>query len=183
MATHEVRPGGTTIRAAQCAFLTEDPRGRCSVCCRYRTTLHAMLHRATQQRPVSQSQSAKASPTNPTSTVNLRYLSTPEKVRRFRRLRLSFRRSQAQVDRLQAKLSAVVEERSAVVDEEVHGDLVTIMQENKAQVLLLLIMAIVHVICKARHIVRFYFMHIIMFVLSCQKMRGCSKWALDPFLY
>ena len=100
-----------------------------------------------------------------------------------RRLRLSFRRSQAQVDRLQAKLSAVVEERSAAVDEEVHGDLVTIMQENKAQVLLLLFMAIVHVICKARHIVRFYFMHIIIFVLSCQKMRGCSKWALDPFLY
>ena len=97
-----------------------------------------MLHRTTQPKPVPQSQSAMASPTNPLSAVNLRYLSTPEKVKRFRRLRLNFQRIQVQLDRLKAKLSAVVEERSAAIDEEVHGDLVSIMQENKVMVMLLL---------------------------------------------
>lgn len=76
-----------------------------------------MLHRSVQQ--------SECSPTNPTSTINLRYLTTPQKLARFRRLRLSYKHNQSQLERLRAKLAERVEARSTVVDSDLHQDLLT----------------------------------------------------------
>lgn len=103
--------------------------GRCSTCTKYRQTLLAMLHRVNQ--PPS---GAKCSPTNPSSTTNLRYLTTPQKVERFRRLRLDFKQSQSKLERLRTKLAECVERRSTDVDSGLHQDLLTIVEENSSQV-------------------------------------------------
>lgn len=130
VARQEFGPGNPTIRATKCTYLLSEP-GRCVMCTNYRHTLHAMLHRKSRPSDV-----IKCSPTNPTSSTNLRYLTTPQKVARFRRLRLNFKQSQSQLDRLRVKLARRVEERSTLVDEDLHQDLQAIMQENSPKVLM-----------------------------------------------
>jgi len=125
VAVHDLGSGGPTIRTTNCAFFLSQP-GRCSACVDHRKTLHAMLCR---------SQQTACSPTNPASSVNLRYLTTPQKIQRFRRLRLSFKHSQSQVERLKAKLAECLEKRSTEVDSDLHEDLLTIMEENTPNVL------------------------------------------------
>ena len=122
-------PGIVTIRTTKCNYLVSEP-GRCSVCVKYRQTLHAMLHRSGRQPDT-----VKCSPTNPTSSTNLSNLSTPQKVARFRRLHLSFKQSQYRLERLHAMLAEHVEKRSTVVDSDLHQDLLTIVHESSPQVL------------------------------------------------
>ena len=109
--------GKKTIRTSACMYLVPEA-GRCFPCAKHRHTLHAILHRLVQ------SKEAKSSPTNSTSTTNLRYLTTPQKITRFRQLRLSFKQNQSQLERLRAKLRETMEKRSAEVDRDLHQDLI-----------------------------------------------------------
>ena len=86
-AVEDLGLGIAIIRTTKCTYLLSQP-GRCSVCVKNRQTLHAMLHRSGRQ-----TDAVKCSPTNLTNSTNLRYPSTPQKVARFRRLRLSFKQS------------------------------------------------------------------------------------------
>ena len=117
----------TTIRTTKCSFLVEKS-GRCAACEGYRKTLYSTLSRLTS-KPDS------VSPTDPSSSVNLRYLSTPQKIVRFRRLHLKFKQTLGQLERLQEKLARHVEERSTAVDESLHQDLLGLVEDLTPQVI------------------------------------------------
>ncbi len=117
-----------TIRSTQCALLVTEP-GRCATCAKYRVTLNAML-----SRHLSEPSTSSASPTNPSSSTNLRYLSTPQKTARFRRLRLKMKQTNSQLERLREKLDKVVDERSTEVDEDLNQYLVSSVEDLSPQV-------------------------------------------------
>lgn len=115
--------GRKTIRTSGCLYLVPQP-GCCSVCTKYRKILHAMLHRTAKQPSDD-----KFTPTNPHSSANVRYLTTPQKAKRYKRIRLSFKDSQLKLERLRANLADLVQERSVEVDSELHHDMLKMMEE------------------------------------------------------
>lgn len=118
--------GECTIRTSDCAVLVVSGGGRCSSCVRFRPTLRAMLHRQEQ---------LDHDCSDPTSTSNIRYLHTPERMERFRRLRGSYKQRKEEVERLKVKLTQCIEHRSVSVDEELHDELVTAMRQNNNQII------------------------------------------------
>lgn len=127
----ELMSGKSTIRTTGCSIIIPASSERCSVCTEYRNTLHSMVHRMVAQ----QSSVTEASPTNPMSSVNFRYLTTPQKIKRFRRLRGELNQTRSQVQRLSAKIENVIQEKSIPVSEEVHQDLISTMEDNSKQVI------------------------------------------------
>ena len=114
-----------TVRTAACSYLVSKP-GRCSSCRKYRDVLRSMLHKSMQCSDTDRS--------DPSSRTNLRYLSTPQKIACFHRLRLNYKCSQVQLERLRSKLAEHVEQRGTSVDEGLHQDLITIVDQSSPQV-------------------------------------------------
>ena len=69
-------------------------------------------------------------PTEVSSRVNYRYLSTPEKVQRLHGLRKKNNQLQHKIRRLQSKLDAMIEVNSTVLDDELSQDVKLVMEEN-----------------------------------------------------
>lgn len=86
-----------TIRTATCKLLapTDDIRKRCDSCLKYRKTLNAMLHKHENH------ESRDPDRCDPSSTTNYRYLKTPEKIERMKRLHSDVKVSQQRVRRLE----------------------------------------------------------------------------------
>ena len=99
--------------------------GRCSST-KHRKTLNAIHWRATH------SSSGKSVPS---SHVNVRYIPSPEKLKRMERLHRSVRDSQQQVARNKATLSAMAETRGTVLDHDLHVDLCATVNQNTPGIL------------------------------------------------
>ena len=67
---------------------------------------------------------------DPHSHTNYRYLSTPKKNERLRRLHHQHRLDQLKLSRMQAALERAVEQRGVTVDEDLHRDLQQIVEEK-----------------------------------------------------
>lgn len=118
-----------TIRTSACYIICGPGSNHCLPCREYRCILNAMLHRHRKR------EEAGPGGGDPSSHTNYRYLSTPEKSERMKRLHQSARLYHRQVDRTKARLAAAIEERGILVDGELHGDLSQIMQDNSTKVL------------------------------------------------
>ena len=115
---------GTTIRHSKCAHLISDSdRKRCEACEQHRRTLHSMLAR-------KENHCASTDKTAPSSHVNHRYLSSPEKADKIQRLHKLQRYTKQQLDCISARLSQNIQHNGLEVEDDVHADLVAIVQEN-----------------------------------------------------
>jgi len=121
---------GDTIRTTNCQlFVPVSSAGnRCDNCRVYRKTLFSLLTR------YQRGQAGHVDRTDPTSHVNYRFLSTPEKKGRLQRLHQLHRFDQQKISRLRAALDLAVEQRGVVVDEDLHQDLRQIVQEKEKYV-------------------------------------------------
>ena len=124
-------PAHATIRCDACELLVpqqSEPQHkakRCGTCnkYKYRQVLNRMLFR------VERSSGQDSDRSNPQSRTNYRFLTTPEKDRRLRRLHQQSRINQQRANRLRL-LERATEERGMSVDENLHNDLVHIIEEN-----------------------------------------------------
>ena len=112
----------TTIRSTKCSYLVSE-HGRCSAC-----------HPVQVYSSCNVAQPVAADKSDPSSTTNLRCLTTPQKLARFRQLCLDFKCNYSQVERLRLKLTASTEERSTEVDEGLNRNLVAIVEEASPQI-------------------------------------------------
>ena len=125
MATVYCEDDATVIRRNDCSVLLSSPGTRCNACTKYRLTLNALLHKKHKK---SDDRS------DPSSHTNFRYLNTPQKMLRMRRLNVRYRNTQARVKCLKQNLARAVQERGISVDDEISKDMVAIMAENSSQV-------------------------------------------------
>ena len=117
-----------TIRCSSCEILVSSTATHCDPCKAYQKVLNAMLSR--HQKPSV----SERSPSQPDSCVNIRFLNTPQRKERMKRLHKSVRSGQQKVNRLQQKLDAVVEKRAIQVDPDLHDDLSAIVKEKTLQI-------------------------------------------------
>ena len=118
-----------TIRTTNCDVIVKPERDpRCPSCSEHRKTLNSMLFRI---RKSEESSNNKGSPTNHT---NYKYLNTPDKVERMKRLHHSVRMGRKQYDRLKLRLADAIAHRGVIVDDELQSDLTQIMQDNAAKI-------------------------------------------------
>jgi hypothetical protein len=110
-----------TVRHVQCLFLIKKS-GRCEVCTKYRHQLRTFHRR--NVNPVINT----ISRTNTSSSVNFRFLSTPEKQKRFQSARSDAKLKIAQLKRM-------LNSHGITVDNSVHSYLSTIMKNNNDKVL------------------------------------------------
>ena len=82
--------GTATIRHKDCELVVEGDT-RCKACKHHRSTLHAIYSR------IEKNEAGKENRTAPTSHVNYRYLSSPEKSERLSRLHQAARTAQRRV--------------------------------------------------------------------------------------
>ena len=66
--------------------------------------------------------------------IIIRYLSTPEKLERYRRLHSQKEATTKRLHRLQQKLEDILEKQGVDVPEDLHGDLESIMQEHSPDI-------------------------------------------------
>ena len=72
---------------------------------------------------------------SPSSHVNYRYLATPEKIDRLRKLHHRHRLAQNKLSHLEIKLQEAIDQQAVTVDEETDSDIRAIMEEEEGQVL------------------------------------------------
>ena len=109
-------------------MLVRQPSECCSVCKSYRQTLYALQYKRDTQPP-------SVHPEMPTSHVNFRYLSSPQKVQRMRKMKAMVLAAKSQIAHLEMKLMELTERSGVEVDKELHSNLTTIAEENERQVL------------------------------------------------
>lgn len=114
----------SVIRASDCSLLVTGSGIRCSACVKYRLTLNSLLHKQKKQDDK----------TSPSHCTNFRFLNTPQRAKRMRKLKSSVRNTQARVSRLQRKLTESVAMRGTMVDGEMSHDLASIMEANQDHV-------------------------------------------------
>ena len=118
-----------TIRHSECALLlSEEDPVRCQRCDVYRRTLRVMTCRHRRSQEQAQNTSA------PSSHTNYRYLSTPEKVDRLRRLHDDSRCLQKKLRRREDRIAALIAREGVSLDAETTDDLSTIMTEQNASI-------------------------------------------------
>lgn len=115
-----------TVRTSSCEVLLAT-KERCDACTSYRSNLRA-IHSRVQKTPA-------LSPSSTSSHINIRYLSTPEKNKRYRGLKARCVAAEKEVKRLKEGISNLMESGSVEVNKVLHQDLSTIMQENHSKIL------------------------------------------------
>lgn len=118
-----------TIRSSACEILVQPSVSRCDPCKAYRKVLNSLVSRQ-KSSGVAQAQS----PSQPQSHANFRFLNTPQRKRRFERLRAGAKVSQQKVKRLQERLEKVIVKRGMEVDADLHEDLVSTVKESTPEV-------------------------------------------------
>ena len=114
-----------TIRHRECALLlTKDDPTRCQQCLSYRETLRIMAFRHNQEQIQSKFV--------PSSHVNYRYLTSPQKKERLRRLHDHSRSLQKKLSRRQERIAALVAKEGVHLDTETTNDLHLITEEENS---------------------------------------------------
>ena len=113
-----------TIRHVNCDILTDNVK--CSPCTVYRSTLRALYSRYIKQKRSIQ--------TSPRSHVNLRYLRTPEKWKRFNSLKARAKAATRKVNLLLEKVKGMSANDGVQLDEQLDQDIVAIMDECREHV-------------------------------------------------
>ena len=118
-----------TIRHMNCEiFIAPDiTNNRCKQCQTYRPVLRAMYHRFKQKRLPSMLSS---------SHINNKYLSSPEKITKLSECQASLRATKHQLSQLQMQQSLISEvaKNGIQLHNDIHNDLVSIMQEKAEEI-------------------------------------------------
>lgn len=112
---------GKTIRSSMCEMVVKGKK--CSACVSYRNTLRKSYHRWKKQKSLSPRHHLSTS-----SKTNFRFLSTPEKTKRYSSLRARYDAKSKKVDRMKAKISALVK-KSGVQIGSLSSDFTSIVHE------------------------------------------------------
>lgn len=113
-----------TIQSEDCQLLIPQSGGtRCGPCEEYRQVLNRLLYRTSHEGKDNDKTSTH-------SHTNYRYLSTPEKVSRMKRMYSQIRITQQQIHRLNARIDKLVEMRGTEVDDELGQHLTNITEEK-----------------------------------------------------
>ena len=102
----------------------ETPTNRCKECQKYRAKLRAMYHRFKQKQLLLIERS---------SHVNNRFLSDSEKILKMKECKARLRKTEQQLNKMKQALDKQVKETGLHLDEEVHNELLVIMQQNSAE--------------------------------------------------
>lgn len=113
----------STIRHTQCRLLIKNGL-RCSICIKYRDQLRSQLSRHLNQQ-------ISTSRTDLSSRVNFRYLTTPEKRKRFEKSRIESSLRRLELLRIQKMLNS----HGIRLDDNMHQDLTSIMTSNHQKVM------------------------------------------------
>lgn len=109
-----------TVRSAGCEILCHG--SKCHSCMSYRSVLRTMHTRWITHSPSRH--------TSTSSTTNFRYLSTPEKAKRYKELKTRSLSAESTVKRLKERIKQVMSNHSIEIDDELHTDLSQIMEEH-----------------------------------------------------
>lgn len=116
-----------TVRVSTCELLVEG--SKCASCVSYRDSLRSMYHRWLKQKSLSPSK--RQSTRNRT---NLRWLSTPEKSKRYSQLRTRLDAKEKKIKRLKEKIGVMMEKDHITLDPTLHSDFKAIMSEMSKRV-------------------------------------------------
>ena len=115
-----------TIRHSKCEVLSNSSTERCTECTSYQDTLRALCSKqAHQTTPRS----------DPTSSVNYRYLSETELRKRLHATRNLQRNTQKKLQRLKAKIAQSVEKNGVHLDADSHDDVLKMVEECTGEAL------------------------------------------------
>ena len=110
-----------TVRHVNCELLVNNGGVKCNVCKAYRSALRAMYSHYVKQK--------SRLCTSPRSHVNLRYLSTPERQKRFKNIKAQAKASSRKLAALESKIRNDMAAKSVELDEQLNQDMATIMDE------------------------------------------------------
>ena len=123
-----------TVRHSECDYLTNSNDSlRCHHCSKYRKILHSMASRDKHSGKLS-SLDNHHSKTTPSSHVNFRYLTSPEKVIRIHNLHDLQRLTKQRLERVSSRLQAAIEKKGVEIKEGLHQDLIDIMEANSSKI-------------------------------------------------
>lgn len=120
----------STIRHAGCEMLlpADTSVSRCKSCTKYRNSLRSQLSR---HESYAQSSDSRSDPSN---HINTRYLRTPEKDLRMKKLHNTTRTLSKKVSRLESKIQAATNKTGITVNDTLHEDLKEMMSATSAMV-------------------------------------------------
>ena len=98
---------------------------RCEQCQAYRPVLRAMHHHFKQRYIPSKLTD---------SHINNRYLNSPEKVRKINEIQAKLRAKRHQLNEIQQSLTTEVEKKGIQLHDDIHNDLLSIMQKNSQEI-------------------------------------------------
>ena len=113
------------VRHTKCSILVPKTKKRCLQCTAYRRTLTILAKRKQQANPEERS--------DPQSHKNYRYLSSPDKMERLRKLHQLYRKTSKQLDRLKVSLANAIEQQGVDVGSSLDDDLHSIMVQDYFQ--------------------------------------------------
>ena len=115
-----------TIRSSMCEMIVKGKK--CSACMSYRNTLRKSYHRWNAQKSQSPRRHQCTS-----SKTNFRFLSTPEKTKRYSSLRARYDAKSKRVERMKSKISALVGKNGVSIGE-MSSDFTHILHEMTGKV-------------------------------------------------
>ena len=108
-----------TVRSKSCEILTNETK--CAQCVNYRDTLRKLFHRWKKRMNTSPGKNTAS-----TSHTNLRYLNTPKKSQRYRKLKVRSDTAERKVNKMMDQLT---EKNGVELEEGMHDDLQSIMND------------------------------------------------------
>lgn len=113
-----------TVRTTTCELLVNG--SKCQSCGQYRGTLRSAYHRFLKRKPDKISELG--------SHTNLRYMTTPEKVSKIKKLSLHTHGAELEIRRLRGQVEQLMLKCGETVEAELHDQLVDIMKEKSGSV-------------------------------------------------
>ena len=117
----------TTVRSTNCEMIVQGTK--CAACVVYRNSLRKMYHNWMKQKSSSPSHRLSTS-----SRVNVRYLSTPEKSKRYTGLRSRFESINKENKRLKETIRFLTQSHGIQLQSDIHADFAKIMEEMTEKV-------------------------------------------------
>ena len=111
-----------TVRVSSCELLTY--RNKCAACVSYQDSLRMIYHRWCKQRSLSPSHRLSTK-----SKINTRWLSIPEKVKRYTKLRTRLDAKSKEVKHLREKIIELKEKNHILLDSTLQSDFEIIMSD------------------------------------------------------
>ena len=118
---------GCTVRHVKCEWLLLSGR-RCQQCTTYRN--NSLRREANCMKQIDKE---NRDPSNPSSHVNYRYLNTPERNDRMRRLHNELRAKTKSLQAMRQKANRMIQSSGVNLDADLHHDLVELMKSQSSQ--------------------------------------------------